>query len=77
MGYGLFEAGASGYGEMRPDNTGDDGSKKTIPDFKRGYIDITISGGTIGNDREYKYYAFDIDTKGKTAAEIEDTRFSF
>lgn len=65
VGYGLFDAKTSGgadmpgYGEMRPDNNSEkyDGDFITsgVSDFKRGYVDITISGGTIGNDLEYVY----------------------
>ena len=55
VGYGLYPSTEDDtkYGAMRPDNTGDDGSKATIPGFKRGYIDVEISGGTIGNTHEY------------------------
>ena len=55
VGYGLYPSTEDDtkYGAMRPDNTGDDGSKATIPGFKRGYVDVEISGGTIGNDYEY------------------------
>ena len=65
VGYGLFDAkttsGADmpGYGEMRPDNTTESysGSSGSLANFKRGYVDIEISGGTIGNDHEYLYVA--------------------
>ena len=55
VGYGLYPSteDETKYGAMRPDNTGDDGSKATIPGFKRGYVDVEISGGTIGNTHEY------------------------
>ena len=53
VGYGLYDAGVAGYGEMRDDNKDDEGN--TVANFKRGHVDITISGGTIGNDYEYKY----------------------
>ena len=55
VGYGLYEAGAEGYGEMRDYDKMDDG--KTAPEGMfpngRGHVEITISGGTIGNDLEY------------------------
>ena len=55
VGYGLYPptAGAEYYGAMRPDNTGDDVGNTHIDNFKRGYVDIEISGGTIGNTHEY------------------------
>ena len=53
VGYGLFDEGVAGYGEMRPDNTVEESNPTSAENFKRGYIDITISGGTIGNNREY------------------------
>lgn len=42
VGYDLKNSDEDGYGEMSTD-------------ANRGHIDITISGGTIGNDLEYKY----------------------
>ena len=55
VGYGLYSSDAGGtyYGAMRPDNTGDDDNNTAISNFKRGYVEIEISGGTIGNDHEY------------------------
>ena len=55
VGYGLYPptAGETYYGAIRPDNTGDDAGNTAIADFKRGYVDIEISGGTIGNTHEY------------------------
>ena len=53
VGYGLFNEGVDGYGEMRPDNTVEESNPTSATDFNRGHIDITISGGTIGNDYEY------------------------
>jgi hypothetical protein len=60
VGYGLFMVddldvnGVSRYGRLRPDNTSEEGTTNpTVANFKRGYVDITISGGTIGNDIEY------------------------
>lgn len=64
VGYGLYDAEIEDpenssetiahpyYGTMRPDGLADDGTT-AVAGFKRGYIDITISGGTIGNDNEY------------------------
>ena len=55
VGYGLYppSAGETYYGAMRPDNTGDDANNIAIANFKRGYVDVEISGGTIGNTHEY------------------------
>ena len=55
VGYGLYppSAGDTYYGAMRPDNTDDDVGNSPVSDFKRGYVDIEISGGTIGNTHEY------------------------
>ena len=58
VGYGLFDAETNGqptpgYGEMRPDNTVEESNPTSADDFKRGYVDINISGGTIGNSLEY------------------------
>jgi len=55
VGYGLYLSNEEGkYGTMRPDNLADDATTP-VENFKRGYIDITITGGTIGNDYEYTY----------------------
>ena len=56
VGYGLFDEGVSGYGEMRKDSDTEDGFTDGSSNFftkGRGHIDITISGGTIGNTLEY------------------------
>ena len=57
VGYGLYKDNEEGYGEMLDDDKMDDGS--TAPDGwfpkGRGHVEINISGGTIGNDFEYKY----------------------
>ena len=53
VGYGLFNEGVDGYGEMRPDNTVEESNPTSATDFNRGHINITISDGTIGNDYEY------------------------
>ena len=83
VGYGLFEStdNTGRYGTMRPDDRSDDASNSTTNFYKegpvalgRGHIDITISGGTIGNNREYKYYTFNVDTENKTVKQIDDDR---
>ncbi len=70
VGYGLYKTTETDkYGTIRPDNLADDGTT-AVSNFKRGYVDINISGGTIGNDYEYKNYTFKIDRNGKTEAAI-------
>lgn len=82
VGYGLYEitettanTGHRMYGEMQDDGYGDwysDGSggytRKAIPGFKRGHIEVNISGGTIGNKHEFKYIAPDVTGDDLTAA---------
>ena len=84
VGYGLFDAETSGsptpgYGEMRPDNNSEeyDGDFITsgVSDFKRGHVDITISGGTIGNDLEYIVPNTNSST-GNTPSTITETDIS-
>ena len=58
VGYGLYLVdetidGVKPYGILCDDNVDDRGN--AVSDFKRGYITINISGGTIGNTIEYKY----------------------
>lgn len=59
VGYGLFEStNTANYGVMQDDNKDDEGNptnfyKEGDVGLGRGHIDITISGGTIGNNREY------------------------
>ena len=59
VGYGLFDETTNGqptpgYGKMRADDAWEEGFSTTGYFTKgRGHIDITISGGTIGNDYEY------------------------
>ena len=62
VGYGLFESSdnTGRYGAMRPDDKSDDASNTTTDYYTkgavglgRGHIDITISGGVIGNNLEY------------------------
>ena len=73
VGYGLYlvdeevEIGGETvkpYGTMRPDDVYDNPSKPTSTETAaaffnkgRGHINMTISGGTIGNDNEYAYDA--------------------
>ena len=53
VGYGLYEATETDkYGTMRPDNLADDGITP-VANFKRGYVTINITGGTIGNTHEF------------------------
>ena len=62
VGYGLYAAtetdGNNKYGMMQEDGYGDWYLKNNaytrdeISGFKRGYVDITINGGTIGNEWE-------------------------
>ena len=59
VGYGLFDEGADGYGEMCDDNTSEDSNPISADNFKRGYVYMTIgnndgTGPTIGNTWEYK-----------------------
>jgi hypothetical protein len=59
VGYGLYLVDEvvgeeKPYGVLRPDGVDDNGNP--VEGFKRGYITINISGGTIGNEHEYKYY---------------------
>ena len=57
VGYGLFDEGADGYGKMRADSDTEEGfsTEGFFSPKGRGHIDITISGGTIGNNYEYVY----------------------
>ena len=56
VGYGLFDEGTTGYGEMRADSDTETGFTPSGGFTKgRGHIELTISGGTIGNDHEYIY----------------------
>ena len=54
VGYGLYEATETDkYGTMRPDNYADDGTT-AVANFKRGYVTMNITGGTIGNNWEFQ-----------------------
>ena len=62
VGYGLYDKGVSGYGEIREDNKNDNGTVVTyftttssMNKLGRGHINIDISGGTIGNTSEFVY----------------------
>ena len=68
VGYGLYDEGVTGYGEMRDDDKLDNGSNGTsfFKEVKanchnlgrgRGHVNISISGGTIGNNYEFAYIA--------------------
>ena len=57
VGYGLYLVDETvgnehPYGVMRPNNVDD--RSNAVSNFNRGYITINISGGTIGNNIEYK-----------------------
>jgi len=53
VGYGLYEETETDkYGTMRPDNYADDGTTP-VANFKRGYVIMNITGGTIGNAHEF------------------------
>ncbi len=58
VGYGLFDAGASGYGEMMADNATETGYVPVGGLTKgRGHVTVNISGDNtvIGNKYEYQY----------------------
>ena len=89
VGYGLYEStetetatGHKMYGEMQDDGYGDwymkdnEYVRDADTGFKRGHVDITISGGIIGNEYEYKNdsYTFNIDISGKSIKQINDAR---
>ena len=85
VGYGLFNAttGGSptpGYGEMREDTDTEAGFTDGTTGFfthGRGHIDITISGGTIGNNWEYKNVPTDVTDLAawKTTNHIPNTEY--
>ena len=80
VGYGLYNTGDARYGVMRPDDKDDDDvatdyyTTTGLNKKGRGQVEVNISGGTIGNDHEYDYYAFDVNIAGKTVQQIEDAR---
>ena len=61
VGYGLYMENEAGYGEMRDDDKMDNGTTAPEGMFPkgRGHVEITISGGTIGNDDEFKNVTVD------------------
>ena len=61
VGYGLYLTTEDGYGVMRPDNVDDKGN--SVANFKRGYITVTVNGGTIGKD-------FADDTEGEHSGNV-------
>ena len=84
VGYGLFAVNESGYGQIQTDNVDELGGTTTdyytttgLNKKGRGYVDVNISGGTIGNDLEYKYYTFDVETDDvKWSEAIESAKVS-
>jgi len=80
VGYGLFDAETNSYGEMRADTDVEAGFTDGTSGFftkGRGHVDITISGGTIGNDYEYKYIAPEttIDNSYRSTNHVPFTEF--
>ena len=72
VGYGLYDEGATGYGEMRDDDKKDDGTDGSAFFTKgRGHVDITINGGTIGNTHEYTYFT------GESAGDLSTIRSTY
>ena len=56
VGYGLYAPEDDNYGKMRANANNDAGDEAAYYATKgRGHININISGGTIGNDTEYKF----------------------
>ncbi len=80
VGYGLFDAETNnqptpGYGEMREDTDTEEGfSTQGFFTKGRGHIDITISGGTIGNT--YEYIIPKTGAGGNTPNTITETDFT-
>ena len=77
VGYGLYAVGDSNYGKMRDDDKDDAGTATTyfettgLNKMGRGHIDVSISGGTIGNDNEYDYIAPGVTGSDLTAAKAK------
>ena len=69
VGYGLYESGDERIGVMCDDNKDDDGN--TVTGFSRGHVNITISGGKIGNDIEYDYIAPSVTGNALTTAKAK------
>ena len=78
VGYGLYASTETGkYGVLQDDGKFDDGTDgSSFYTHGRGNIDISITGGTIGNAYEYKYYEIKVDKSGKTTAQIAAARTS-
>ena len=80
VGYGLYDATTDGqttpgYGEIRDDHKFDNGSDDGGFFTKgRGHVNITISGGTIGND--YEYIIPKTGEGGNTPGTITETDFT-
>ena len=80
VGYGLFEStNTNNYGIMQDDNKDDEGKPTTFykdgpVGLGRGHIDITISGGTIGNNREY-IIPNTTPSTGNAPSELDNTDF--
>ena len=72
VGYGLYEEGADGYGEIREDHKMDNGDVDEGFFTKgRGHVEINISGNNtiIGNKHEFQYIA-----PNATEAELETAK---
>ena len=75
VGYGLYDEGVDGYGEIRDDHKFDNGTDDDGFFTKgRGHVNITISGGTIGND--YEYIIPKTGEGGNTPGTITETDFT-
>ena len=79
VGYGLYLSTEEGYGELKPDNEYDGSYPNPSTEDAsvfftkgRGYITINISGGTIGNDNEYKY-----PTEAEKTGALKNTSFNY
>lgn len=81
VGYGLFDALTNGsptpgYGEMRADTDTEEGfsTEGFFSPNGRGHIELTISGGTIGNN--YEYIMPQTGSGGNTPTTITETDFT-
>ena len=73
----LGSVGINSSGEEMVDVEDDDATPDVDETSTHGHVTIDISGGTIGNDLEYKYYTFNIDTGGeKWSSAIEAAKAS-
>ncbi len=75
VGYGLYETGNENYGKMLDDNKDDVG--KAVANFPRGHITINITGGTIGNNNEFRSVPTDVADLNawKTANHVPQTTY--